>query len=858
MNDIMRTIEAEEKEKRAAELVIANKELAFQNEEKDKRAAELIIANKELAYQNEEKEKRAAELIIANKELAFQNAEKDKRAAELIIANKELAYQKREKGRRAIQTDELKEQNIELEFQKNQFDEASKLKSAFLSNMSHELRTPLNAIVGFSELALKTSLTEQQRNYLTKIKISSHTLLGLINDILDLAKIESGRIELEMIAFSLEEVLENVVSLLSIKSREKGLKLTVYIEENVPVSLNGDSMRLEQILLNLVSNAVKFTDKGEIIIRVSLLENDGVEALIRFAVTDTGIGLTEEQIYELFQPFTQADASTTRKYGGTGLGLSISQELVHLKGGEIWVESQVGVGSTFFFTIRIKIANNGRFSHFKNSFEKWGKKVLIIDDDVDSRNFIGNMLTEMSLSVTMSPSGNEAIAILEKSKEETCYDLVILDWKMPGPVGIETSKRIKGLFSSGKAPAIILLTAYRGEGVKEKAEETGLIEAVLYKPVTPSLLFNAIMHICGNESLEKSITDSKQKNEAEYLPQLKGIKVLLVEDNEINREVAQEILQEAGMIVTIAENGREAVNKVKSDLYEVVLMDIQMPVMDGYDATGEIRKDPAFAELPIIAMTANALLADQEKCLQAGMNDHVAKPIDTAQLFRKIAYWVKADQKTIANKAAATGDQKMPDLPGIDVQDGLSRLGGNRELYCRLLIKFHKNHKLTLKAIRNALADGDLKKAEILAHTIKGAAGNIGSRDVYLDADALEAEFKANDLNNVELLLMQLEQELELAFTSISTLEDNAEETQSLPTGAADKSLLKPILDRMGKLLNENNMDAVTCAKELAMQTKNSVLSVKTAEMKDCVDQYDFDGALCIFNRILNDPEEAR
>ena len=856
-----------EKADRAAELVIADEELVFQTGEKADRAAELLIANKELIFQNEEKEKRAEELLIANKELVFQNAEKDKRAAELIIANKELIFQNEEKVRRAVRTEKLKEQNIELEMQKKQLDEASQLKSSFLSNMSHELRTPLNAIVGFSELALKTSLSPRQRNYLSKIKISSHTLLGLISDILDLSKIEAGKLELEMATFNLEEVLQNAVNQVSVKSQEKGLKLMVSIDEEVPLILNGDSLRLGQILLNLVSNAVKFTDKGEIAIRVELLEENGDSASIQFSIKDTGIGMTDEQVIKLFQPFTQADTSTTRKYGGTGLGLAISQNLVGLMSGDIWVKSEEGVGSTFFFTVKVNIADKERFKHYKNTFENWGKKVLLVDDIEESREIIGSMLAEMSLDVVMSSSGEEAIAILEKTKEENCFDLVIMDWKMPGIDGIEASRQIKNMFSIGKAPAIILVTAYTSEGVQEKAKQIGVLEDVLYKPVTSSLLYNAIIHACNKEGIEIISASSEKENDYVYLPQLRDVRILLVEDNEINQEMAREILQEAGLKVTIANNGREAVDKVKTNAYDIVLMDIQMPIMDGYDATREIRKDPVFAELPIIAMTANASLSDQKKCFQAGMNDHVAKPIDMTKLFQTIAHWMKMEQGTIqgktpfgkpptpyssTNEALSEYNDIIPDLAGIDVQAGLNRLGDNKKLYCELLVKFHKNHKQAIKEIRYALDQDDLKTAERLVHTIKGAAGNLGAQDVYIDSGALEAELKTNRPANVELLLKKLEQALEQTFASIALVEKNNQNIQSLCPDGADTTLLIPILNKLEKLLHDNDMDSAECVEEIVRQTKNTVFSEKTTKMKNYVEQFDFEGALSILDEILN------
>jgi two-component system, sensor histidine kinase and response regulator len=859
-------IQNEEKEKWAAELAFANRELVLQNNEKEKRAAELVVANIELAFQNNEKEKRAAELVIANKELAFQNEEKDKRAAELVIANKELAFQTIEKGRQALQTDELKEQNLELEMQKRQLDEASKLKSAFLSNMSHELRTPLNAIVGFSELALKTNLTTQQTNYLSKIKISSHILLGLIGDILDLSKIEANKLELEIIAFNLEDVLQKTISQVSVQSHEKGLNLTVAVDEDVPKHLIGDPLRLGQILSNLSSNAVKFTEAGDIIICIKMLESYENIALIQFSVQDTGIGITEEQIQKLFQPFTQADTSSTRKYGGTGLGLSISQKLVNRMGGDIWVKSEAGVGSTFFFTIKINIADAAadkeQFRLYRDHLKKWEMKVLVVDDKEESRDIIGSMLTDMSLDVTMCSSGKEAIKILRKTNEEKRYDLIIMDWKMPEMDGIEASAHIKKLFAPEIAPAVIMLTAYSEEGVQEKAEKAGLHGAVLYKPVTPSLLFNAIIHVCDKEGLEQNNADTVEIYDTEQLPNLRNIRVLLAEDNEINLEVAREILHEAGLIVTIANNGKEAVEKVKVNTYDIILMDIQMPIMDGYDAVREIRKNPAFSDLPIIAMTANALLSDQQRALKAGMNDYVAKPIDSNQLFQKILLWVKRDvlpEKAMLDVSAqfislsnVFPPASMPELPGIDIKAGLDRLGGNRKLYFELLLKFRKNHINAAKEIKYALAHDGPKKAEIMAHTIKGAAGTLGVKDVYTNSGTIETMIRNNRPDQAELLLEKLTQALEQAYASIALLEKNTENPQISHAAKTDVSQLEPLLVKLEKLLSVSDMDAVDYTEEIIDHTKNTLLAEKAAKMKDCADHYEFEKALGLLSEMLD------
>jgi signal transduction histidine kinase/DNA-binding response OmpR family regulator len=852
-----------EKANRAAELIIANKELIFQTGEKADRAAELIIANKELAFQTGEKADRAAELIIANKELAFQSDEKANRAAELIIADQELLLEGREKAKRALQTDELREQNFELEMQKKILAEASLQKSTFLSNMSHEIRTPINAIVGFTELALKTNLTPKQFNYLNKIKTSSHTLLGLISDVLDLSKIEAGKLELESALFSINDVLQNVINQVSTKAQEKELKLLLSIDTKVPSYLSGDALRLEQILMNLTSNAVKFTKEGEILIRVELAKNSSTNTMLQFSVKDTGIGLSKEQINKLFQPFTQADTSTTRKYGGTGLGLSISQNLVNLMNGEIWVESAPGSGSTFFFTIENNIDDKERFNHFKDLFGKWEMKVLVVADQEVDRKAITGMLEDLSLTVTTSSSGEEAVALFEKAKGNLIYDLVIVDKKMPGMSGIETTKRIKKIFEAGKAPAIILITAYGSDGVQKKTEQAESLCTVLYKPFTPSLLFNMIVDVCGKDDYETSVKHLKMTNKPGYLPIFSGVRILLVEDNEINREVAQEILSEAAFIVTVAFDGKEAVEKVHSGHFDVVLMDIQMPIMDGYDATREIRKNPALAELPIIAMTANALLSDKEKCLQAGMNDHIAKPIDTRQLFQKIAFWTKTlpgeaprsialgtFESTVATDSTLQGATKTNHLAGLDAQAGLDRLGGNKKLFNSLLAKFGKNHKGAISEIKTAIAGGDIKAAEIIAHTIKGASGNVGLRDVYNAANALESEYRVNRGKEATLLLQQLNQTLEQAFASIDFLKNTTGNERDLQASAEILSQQSPRWDELRKLLLSNNMNAVDCVEEIVQQSQKAKLAQKTLAMKESIDRYDFEGALVILDEI--------
>lgn len=842
---------------RAAELITANIELAFQNEEKDKRAAELIVANKELAFQNVEKDKRASELIIANKELAFQNDEKYQRASELVIANKELVVQSEEKKIKEMQTNILKEQNVVLEMQKKQLDEASHLKSSFLSNMSHELRTPLNAIVGFTELALKTNLNARQRNYLSKIKISSHTLLGLISDILDLSKIEAGKLDLELAAFNLEEVIQNAVNQVSTKSQEKGLRLAYSIDDDVPLSLRGDSLRVGQILINLASNAVKFTEKGSVEIEVKLLEDNGTNILIQFSVKDTGIGMTKIQMKNLFQPFSQADTSTTRKYGGTGLGLSISHQLINMMHGEIWVESMPDAGSTFFFTLKIDIADKLRFKQFKNKFEKWGIKVLVVDTQTESRQTIGNMLTEMSIDVTLCGSELEALSILENANENAAFDLVIIDWKINEIDGIDTAKRIKQLFAFKKSPAILMMTPYLNQGIQEKAEYLGLHEGILYKPVTPSLLFNSIIQICFKDDSDKSGKFVERKFVIDPVPHLLNTKVLLVEDNEINREVAQEILQEAGLDVTLANNGQEAVNFVNAQHFDVVLMDIQMPVMDGYVATREIRKNPKFTNLPIIAMTANALISDQLDCYNAGMNDHIAKPIDTSQLFRTIALWVKKDIEmdtlddipTISTNHNETNFHTAKSHD-IDFQTGLNRLGGNQNLYFKLLSKFRENHHQDIEEINIALENKDYKTATRIVHTLKGAAGNLSIQSVFQDSIALETALKIDRYDFANLFVEKLEHSLKLSFKTILSLENSFSGAKESVVNENMSFELEVQLKDLETLINDNNVDAVEYVDEICRQTNEMSINSKVMELKQMIEHYDFENAKLLLTDI--------
>jgi two-component system sensor histidine kinase/response regulator len=519
-----------------------------------------------------------------------------------------------------------------------ELEKANEAKSAFLANMSHEIRTPMNAVLGLSHLALKTDPSPRQRDYLIKIKSSGQHLLGIINEILDFSKIEAGKLTVESVEFDLDKVLENVSNLIAEKAEEKGLELIFDIEPSVVATrLRGDPLRLGQVLINFCNNAVKFTEKGNVVIRAQVLETTEADQLIEFSVSDTGIGMTEAQMGRLFQAFEQADTSTTRKYGGTGLGLAISKRLAELMGGEVGVTSELGKGSKFWFTARLgKGTVAPRPSLLRSDLH--GRRVLVIDDNSQARTVLSSMLLNMAFVADEAASGEQGIEMVRQADQRgEPYEIIFVDWQMPSLDGIETSKCILALEGLSAPPRIVMVTAYGREDVLKQAEENGL-ENVLVKPVTSSTLFDTIVAVLHARQEPSSYVEIAPSFE---IAQTRGTRVLLVEDNEINQEVAIGLLEDAAIKVDLAENGEIAVRMAGETRYDAVLMDMQMPVMDGIEATRVIRSDPRLQDLPIIAMTANAMASDREQCLKAGMNDHIGKPIDPDELFSVLLRWAR-------------------------------------------------------------------------------------------------------------------------------------------------------------------------------------------------------------------------
>ena len=621
---------------------------------------------------------------------------------------------------------------------------ASQAKAVFLANMSHEIRTPMSAIMGMAYLALKTELSPRQRDYIQKIQASGQHLLGIINDILDFSKIEAGEMQVEHTDFELSSVLESVTGLVAEKAAAKGLELILDVGTDVPEQLIGDPMRFSQILINFVNNAVKFTEHGEITIQLAVPEASGQEVLLRCAVRDTGIGLTAEQCARLFQSFHQADASTTRRYGGSGLGLAISKHLAELMGGEVGVSSQPGVGSEFWFTVRLQRGTVAAPSLVPEP-DLRGRRVLVIDDNPSAREIIGEMLGSMTFQVTTVGSGTEALAAIQSASQAgQPFDLAYVDWQMPGLDGVATVQAILAL-PLAKLPKVVMMTAFGRDNLLAAAQHAE-VEPILTKPVNASMLFDAAMRALGGTPPPARHQPDAEKAFGE-LANRAGARILLVEDNELNQEVAAEMLRQANFVVDIAGDGQMALAQLARATYDCVLMDMQMPVMDGLTATRAIRQQPHLAELPILAMTANAMTSDRERCLEAGMNDHIAKPIAPEELWAKLQRWIKPR----AGAGAAIGDggtvpglqteglASLNAIEGLDVKLGLRFALGREAFYRRLLDKFVAGQKDFHARISQALAAADWVSAARIAHTLKGTAAQIGAAHLSGLAAQLES-----------------------------------------------------------------------------------------------------------------------
>ncbi|OON62878.1 hypothetical protein B0920_05450 [Massilia sp. KIM] len=733
----------------------------------------------------------------------------------------------------------------------------ARMKSEFLANMSHEIRTPMNAIIGMSRLALLNEPPPTLRNYLGKILGAGEHLLSLVNDILDHSKIEAGKLAIEAVPFELDELLEHLSAVTSVKSDAKGIELIFRVGPGVPQRLVGDPLRLGQVLINLAGNAVKFTERGEIVVAVEALETEGKAVTLAFSVSDTGIGMQPGQLERLFQSFTQADSSTTRKYGGTGLGLSISRQLVELMGGAIRADSTPGVGSRFVFTLPLGIADGQAAAGAVRRAALLDVRALVVDDSATARAALAEMLDALGVRADTVASGEDCLDALAAAQDAgRPYGIVLMDYLMPGLDGIETIRRIRAGARGAVPPAILMVSVCTRDTVL--AHEGVLpVDAFLHKPVGPALLYHSLLQVLHPQlGLEQAPAPRGMAD----IPRLDGARILLAEDNANNREVALDFMAAARMRVDVAFDGLEAVRMAQAGDYDLVLMDIQMPGIDGLEAARRIRAMPQLGKLPIVAMTAHAMPSDRARSLEAGMNDHVTKPIDPDLLFCTLLKWIdparlagrplpERPQRPAAAPAPAPAAWALPEVAGIDWAQALDKVDGQRSRLEKRAGSFVREYAGAPRLLREALRGGDHARLQLLAHNLKSSAAYVGAVELSTAAGRLEQELRAGLVERVGVLVPPLVAATESALAALSLLAAAA-----LPH-PPDADALAQVAARLDTYLRADDARAEDALAELAALLAGSAHEHALEPLRRAIAEIEYAAALAPLSALASQLE---